>query len=45
MLKGRCEKIGIFSLLRPLPEGKGKHIEIEENFPPPGRGRERVGVI
>jgi hypothetical protein len=45
-VKGRCEKIEIFPLTPPSPaRGEGKHIEIEKNSPPPGRGRARVGVI
>jgi hypothetical protein len=44
--KGSCEKIEIFPLTPPSPaRGEGKHIEIEKNSPPPGRGRARVGVI
>jgi hypothetical protein len=32
-------------LTLPSPaRGEGKHIEIEKKFPPPRRGRERVGV-
>jgi hypothetical protein len=43
--KGSCEKIEIFPLTLPSPaRGEGKHIEIVEKFPPPRRGRARVGV-
>jgi hypothetical protein len=44
--KGSCEKIEIFPLTPPSPaRGEGKHIEIVDKFPPPRRGRARVGVI
>jgi hypothetical protein len=44
--KGSCEKIEIFPLTLPSPaRGEGKNIEIVDKFPPPRRGRARVGVI
>jgi hypothetical protein len=44
--KGSCEKNEILSLTLPSPaRGEGKPIEIEKKFPPPRRGRARVGVI
>jgi hypothetical protein len=39
------KKYEIFPLNLPSPaRGEGKYIEIKKKFPPPGRGRERVGV-
>jgi len=43
---GRWKKIEIFPLTLPSPaRGEGKHVEIVKKFPPPRRGRARVGVI
>ena len=40
------KKLEYVPLTLPSPtKGEGKHFEIKKNFPPPGWGRGRVGVI
>ena len=45
-LREAVKKSEYFPLTLPsAARGEGKHIEIEKKFPPPRRGRERVGVV